>query len=716
MSDNEKKYISKVRVPDKSEGVLTGESTEYYVKDEEARENLLLKANINSPILTGTPKAPTPDSNADSSQIATVGYVSNAFRANDAMVFKGTIGEEGTITNLPTVYDAGWNYRVITEGTYAGKVCEVGDMLISVRDNEIASNASNDDWLVVQTNIDGAVTGSSSLSTNLNVAVFDGITGKIIKDGGKNVEELTNQNAFSNIKIGNDVIESDNPTDTVEFTTGVGLVLTGDTTNDKVNFKTKLKSETALANDSSISGNTANRTYSVAQDKSGYLAVNVPWTDNNVTNNLNTTTKAYITGTTSDNTNTDTQVFDTGVYIENTAGDFHVDGTINGLLPFGICETESNIVEKVVNVNGTFNLTNGARIIVRFKYLNTSNNMTLNVNNTGAKPIYYRDERFKSFSNSKFYILLYNNDVYEILNYSDDKSYTLKTKSNDYQGEIEFITNDTFYNYTYDSNGNIFPTNSFSYGNSIYFSGHGGTRISTNTSNDNIKVITKIFERITCITETENINKTVTINTSDIDPIGYSLENNGSILVITFTNAVLANSTLNINNTGAKPIYYKNSPIEDNIINANNTVKIIYNNNIYEVIGFLEDDENVSYISSFTQGILPAIVSNNTEINSFDAVDTNNTSNGSAASLTTDTLTWNQGEFPILEVDNSGVLSLSVGTLPSIKNNNTDISIFKAVNNFTPNTPTNISIKTVAFSKGELPVLNKTDKTVLKKA
>lgn len=42
--------------------------------------------------------------------------------------------------------------------------------------------------------------------------------------------------------------------------------------------------------------------------------------DVKVTNTLNTTAKAYVTGTTSATTNTGTQVFDTGVYLDTTAG------------------------------------------------------------------------------------------------------------------------------------------------------------------------------------------------------------------------------------------------------------------------------------------------------------------------------------------------------------------------------------------------------------
>ena len=47
---------------------------------------------------------------------------------------------------------------------------------------------------------------------------------------------------------------------------------------------------------------------------------NVNITDTKVTNTLATTTKAYVTGTTSATTNTGTQVFDTGVYLDTTAG------------------------------------------------------------------------------------------------------------------------------------------------------------------------------------------------------------------------------------------------------------------------------------------------------------------------------------------------------------------------------------------------------------
>ena len=147
------------------------------------QEALNLKAPLASPVLTGTPKSVTPVSDSDSKMIATKEYVDNAFTVNDAMLFKGTIGTAAsgaTVNVLPDTHKQGWTYKVITTGSYAGKPCEIGDMIICVADG---TTANNDDWTVVQTNIDGAVTGPVS-SIDGHVALFNGNGGKVIKDGG----------------------------------------------------------------------------------------------------------------------------------------------------------------------------------------------------------------------------------------------------------------------------------------------------------------------------------------------------------------------------------------------------------------------------------------------------------------------------------------------------------------------------------------------------
>jgi hypothetical protein len=109
-------------------------------------------------------------------------YVDGLLSANDAMVYKGTLGTGGTYTALPTTYNIGWTIRVITAGTYAGQVAEVGDLFVAVVSRSGSGNL-NSDWTVVQTNIDGAVTGPAS-STDNHVVLFNGTSGKTIKSSG----------------------------------------------------------------------------------------------------------------------------------------------------------------------------------------------------------------------------------------------------------------------------------------------------------------------------------------------------------------------------------------------------------------------------------------------------------------------------------------------------------------------------------------------------
>lgn len=136
------------------------------------------KAPLASPTFTGTPKAPTAAEGTNTTQIATTAFVTNAvaksFAANDAMLFKGTIGTNGTVTALPATHNTGWTYRVITAGTYAGVKCEIGDLIICITDGTAANNSH---WTVAQTNIDGAVVrdvitavGSTTLPVYVNAS------------------------------------------------------------------------------------------------------------------------------------------------------------------------------------------------------------------------------------------------------------------------------------------------------------------------------------------------------------------------------------------------------------------------------------------------------------------------------------------------------------------------------------------------------------------
>ena len=91
---------------------------------------------------------------------AVVDYIETTLGLSDAMRFRGTLGTGGTISSLPATHDIGDTYMIITAGTYAGQVCEVGDLIIA----RTTSGTTSSDWCVAQTNIDGAITSISGTS------------------------------------------------------------------------------------------------------------------------------------------------------------------------------------------------------------------------------------------------------------------------------------------------------------------------------------------------------------------------------------------------------------------------------------------------------------------------------------------------------------------------------------------------------------------------
>ena len=119
----------------------------------------------------------------NTTDIVNKAYADSLIAANNAMVYKGTVGTGGTheiaAFNSLATYNVGWTYRVITAGTIKGVVCEVGDLITAIVSRSGSGNV-NADWTVVQTNTDGVVIGPAS-STDNYIALFNGATGKLLK-------------------------------------------------------------------------------------------------------------------------------------------------------------------------------------------------------------------------------------------------------------------------------------------------------------------------------------------------------------------------------------------------------------------------------------------------------------------------------------------------------------------------------------------------------
>lgn len=193
---------------------------------------------------------------------------------------------------------------------------------------------------------------------------------------------------------------------------------------------------------------------------------------------------------------------------------------------FGTCDTAAATAEKTVTISGNNNwsLTAGAVIFVKFTNTNTASGVTLNVNGTGAKNIWYNnaDQTSTTTTNSNYY------------------GYANRTLGYVYDGTYYVL----FY-WGYDANT--------TYSNATLGQGYG-----------------------TCSTAAATTAKVVTLSS-------YTLTT-GGIVSVKFTYAVPASATMNINSKGAKSIYYRGSAITAGIINAGDIATFIYNGSQYHLL------------------------------------------------------------------------------------------------------------------------------------
>lgn len=136
------------------------------------------KANIANPNFTGTAKL-------DGKDLATKEYADSIVAAAKSEV---PIVIDASHPFPSTAYKAGQKYVVAVAGTYLGQKCEVGDVILITKDYS-SGTAANSDGIVLQANIDGAVTGAAS-SIDGEIVVFDGATGKVIKSSKINMTTL----------------------------------------------------------------------------------------------------------------------------------------------------------------------------------------------------------------------------------------------------------------------------------------------------------------------------------------------------------------------------------------------------------------------------------------------------------------------------------------------------------------------------------------------
>lgn len=152
------------------------------------------KAPIANPVFTGTVKV-------GANEVATKNYV-DGLMENLVSDVPWVLNSSDTDTTDPREIRAGETARVASAGLWFGHECEVGDLVIFIENFDYAGDGYGagganyaDKVIVVQANIDGAVTSTADVTTVGEIVVFDATTGKVIKGSGIQLASL--QDAIS---------------------------------------------------------------------------------------------------------------------------------------------------------------------------------------------------------------------------------------------------------------------------------------------------------------------------------------------------------------------------------------------------------------------------------------------------------------------------------------------------------------------------------------
>ena len=241
---------------------------------------------------------------------------------------------------------------------------------------------------------------------------------------------------------------------------------------------------------------------------------------------------------------------------------------INGSTPgtaYAICSTDPAVKDKTATVQNTatWELQPGTIVYVKFDYTNTyeatnASPVTLNVNNTGAKNIYADGTANPTGTNITFF------------------------------GRANYV-------------------NCYLYNGSFWIWMGSSTDNNTEYSN---ATLGQCYG--TCTTPTNTSTKSVVA-------ADYSLTV-GGFIAVKFTNAVGADASMNINNKGTRPIYYKATAITDGVILSGDTAYFLFDGTNYNLLG---TDRGASIATTTMAGLMSA--ADKTKLNGIEEGATNYT-------------------------------------------------------------------------------------------
>lgn len=161
-------------------------------------------------------------------------YTHPAHTAKESGLYKVTVDAQGHVTAATAVAKSDITALGIpSSNTTYSAATQSAQGLMSAEDKTkldgIATGAN-------KTTVDSALS-SSSTNPVQNKVVQAALAGK--SDSGHTHSDYVNQNAFSNVKVGDTTIAADSATDTLTLVAGTNVTITPDATNDKVTIAAK---------------------------------------------------------------------------------------------------------------------------------------------------------------------------------------------------------------------------------------------------------------------------------------------------------------------------------------------------------------------------------------------------------------------------------------------------------------------------------------------
>lgn len=249
-------------------------------------------------------------------------------------------------------------------------------------------------------------------------------------------------------------------------------------------------------------------------------------------------------------------------------------------LNYGTCSTAAGTAAKVVSIPG-FALATGAEVTVRFTVTNTASSPTLNVNNTGAKPIQYRNAAIAAgyLAANRTYRFVYDGSSYELVGDVDtNTTYTAATAAPKAPASSAAVGTSA----KYAREDHVHPVQESVTGSSGSCTGNAASasKLATKRTIDGVQFdgSANIHHYGACSTAAGTAAKTVALS-------GFVLATGAEITVKFSATNTASSPTLNVNNTGAKGIRYLGAAVAAGYLAAGRIYRLLYDGSYWNIVG-----------------------------------------------------------------------------------------------------------------------------------